>query len=109
MAKKTLDPEKQIPESKTQITKAFMEAYIDKCGTLEDAYWFAQLIEKYPATKTNYITKREYEDIDISKVRKEFCAKFFPELEGGKKKKKLTYTDRVQALIEKKLFAFTLY
>lgn len=103
MAKKMLDPMTQTPESKTQITKAFMEAYIDKRGTYEDAVWFCELIEKNPATKTNYITKKEYEDIDIPVVRKEFCKRFFPDLEGGKgKKKKLSYNDRVQALVEKK-------
>lgn len=102
MAKKTLDPKNQKPESKTQITKAFMEAYIDKCGTIEDAEWFSELIDKYPATKTNYITKKEYQDIEIPKVRHEFCLRFFPELVGGKKKKKVSYNDRIKAIIEKK-------
>ena len=81
-AKKTLDPRTQKPENKTEVTKAFMEKYMELVATPEEVDWFCELIEK-PENRKMYkssLTQKEYEDIDIPKVRKAFCDKFYPYL-----------------------------
>ena len=50
---------------------------------------------------TNKLNGEKYEDINIPKVREQFCAKFYPYL-NAKKKTNLSFTDRIKALRSKK-------
>ena len=101
--KKTLDPRTQKPETKTEVTKKFMELYMETVATAEDVEWFIGVIENPDNRKmyTNKLNGEKYEDINIPKVREQFCARFYPSL-NAKKKTNLSFTDRIKALRNKK-------
>lgn len=100
-SKPTLNPLTDKPTSKTQITKPFMLAYI-KCEKATDAdrEWFKEIVSN-PANHKVYfdqIHQRDYTDIDIPKVRKMFCERFYPNLLARKKKENKTFIDEIMAL-----------
>lgn len=100
-AKKTLNPMTETPTTKTEITKAFMFAYMScEKATLADVEWFAELCEnpEYRKEYINRLTNEPYEDIDIPKVREQFCKKFYPQLLAKKKDGPKTFTDKILAL-----------
>ena len=101
--KKTLDPRTQTPENKTDVTKRFMELYMETVASQEDIDWFCSVIEKPENRKmyTNKLNGEKYEDIDIPKVRQQFCARFYPNL-NSTKKTKLSFTERMMLLRNKK-------
>ena len=101
--KKTLDPRTEKPENKTDITKKFMELYMETVATKEEVEWFYSIIVKPENRKmyTNKLNGEKYEDINIPKVREQFCNKFYPSL-NAKKKTNLSFTERIQALRDKK-------
>ena len=101
--KKTLDPRTQTPENKTDVTKRFMELYMETVASPADVDWFFALIEKPENRKmyTNKLNGEKYEDIDIPKVRQQFCARFYPNL-NSVKKTKLSFTDRIKLLRDAK-------
>lgn len=96
-SKPTLNPLTDTPTNKTQITKPFMLAYI-KCekATDEDRKWFKELCVKHQKMKVNPLDNSEYMDIDIPEVRKAFCDRFYPNLNG--KKEKLSFFDEIMGL-----------
>lgn len=96
-SKPTLNPLTDTPANKTQITKPFMLAYI-KCekATDEDRKWFKELCVKNQKMKVNPLDNSEYMDIDIPEVRKAFCDRFYPNLNG--KKQKLSFFDEIMGL-----------
>lgn len=102
-AKKTLDPRNDKPENKTDITKKFMELYMETVATNEQVEWFYSIIVKPENRKmyTNKLNGEKYEDIDIPKVRELFCNEFYPYL-NAKKKTNLSFTERIEALRGKK-------
>lgn len=98
-AKKTLNPLEDKPQTKIEVTKPFMIAYMESVASEEDVNWFIEVIEK-PENRKMYKNKlngEEYEDIDIPVIRELFCKRFFPYL-NAKKKTALTFTDRIKAL-----------
>lgn len=90
-AKKTLNPLEDIPSSKTEVTKPFMLAYMKSSKAKpEDIKWFKEIVSN-PENQKEYINKlngQPYTDIDIPKVRKLFCQRFYPQLVGKKNKNK---------------------
>jgi hypothetical protein len=90
-AKKTLNPLEDIPASKTEVTKPFMLAYMKSSKAKpEDIKWFKEIVSN-PENQKEYINKlngQPYTDIDIPKVRKLFCQRFYPQLVGKKNKNK---------------------
>lgn len=101
--KKTLDPRTEKPETKTEVTKKFMELYMETVATAEDVEWFIGVIENPDNRKmyTNKLNGEKYEDINIPKVRELFCARFYSYL-NAKKKTNMSFTDRIKALRNKK-------
>lgn len=101
--KKTLDPRTDKPESKTEVTKKFMMLYMETVATAEDIDWFCEIIQKPENRKmyTNKLNGEKYEDIDIPKVREQFCSRFYSYL-NAKKKTSMSFTDRMMALRNKK-------
>ena len=96
-AKPTLNPLTDTPKDKTDITKPFMLAYM-KCGkaTAEDVEWFKKLVSN-PENQKEYVNRlngEAYTDIDIPKVRLEFCKRFYPQL-AVKKKANKTFIDSI--------------
>lgn len=95
-SKKTLNPLTDTPASKTEVTKPFMLAYMKKVATEEDKAWFKALVSK-PENQKEYINRlnnQPYMDIDIPKVRKAFCDRFYPQLTAKKEKNK-TFIDTI--------------
>ena len=90
-AKKTLNPLEETPTSKTEVTKPFMLAYMKSSkATPDDIAWFKKIVAN-PDNQKQYINKlhgQPYTDIDIPKVRKLFCQRFYPQLVGKKNKNK---------------------
>lgn len=101
--KKTLDPRTDKPETKTEVTKKFMMVYMETVASQDDVEWFCDIIQKpeYRKMYTNKLNGSKYEDIDIPKVREQFCARFYPYL-NAKKKTNMSFTDRMMALRNKK-------
>ena len=96
-SKPTLNPLTDTPTSKTQITKPFMLAYIkSEKATEEDRKWFKELCIKNQQEKLNQLTNETYMDINIPVVRKAFCDRFYPNLNG--KKEKATFFDEILGL-----------
>lgn len=98
-SKPTLNPLTDTPTNKTQITKPFMLAYIkSEKGTEDDKTWFKKIVAD-PANQKEYknqLNGEVYNDIDIPKVRKLFCQRFFPNL--LEKKKTKSFIDEVMDL-----------
>ena len=98
-SKPTLNPLTDTPINKTQITKPFMLAYI-KCEKATDAdrAWFKAIVLDKDNQKEykNQLNGELYWDIDIPKVRKAFCERFFPNL--LEKKKTRSFLDDVRGL-----------
>ena len=87
-AKKTLNPLEEAPTNKAEVTKPFMLAYM-KSGKAspEDIAWFKQVVSN-PENQKEYMNRlngNKYTDIDIPKVRKLFCERFYPQLVAKKK------------------------
>lgn len=82
-AKRTLNPLTDTPTAKTDITKPFMKAYImSEKATPEDIAWFKSVVSN-PDNQKEYLNRlngEKYTDIDIPKVRKLFCERFYPQL-----------------------------
>lgn len=90
-SKKTLNPLTDTPASKTDITKPFMLAFMkSEKATKEDKEWFKKIVSNSENQKEyiNRLTNQPYMDIDIPKVRKEFCERFYPQLVAKKNKNK---------------------
>lgn len=85
MAKqKTLNPLTEEPTKKTEITKDFMLIYIQVKGTDKDKKWFKDKVAEYTIEKSNNLTKETVKGLDISKLRKDFIDRFFPNLNKSK-------------------------
>lgn len=98
-SKPTLNPLTDTPINKTQITKPFMLAYIkSEKATADDRTWFKKIVAdpEYQKEYKNQLNGEVYNDIDIPKVRKEFCQRFFPNL--LEKKKTISFIDEVLGL-----------
>ena len=99
-SKKTLNPLTDTPTSKTDVTKPFMLAYMkSEKATAEDREWFKKLVSNPENQKeyTSQLTNEKYTDIDIPKVRLEFCTRFYPNLTAKKKKNK-SFIDSIMEL-----------
>ncbi len=98
--KKTLNPLTDKPTSKTDVTKPFMLAYMKSgLASQEDIAWFKKIVAN-PENHKEYISSldgKAYTDIDIPKVRKQFCARFFPHL-NEKKKANMSFIDSILEL-----------
>ena len=90
-SKKTLNPLTDTPANKVDVTKPFMLAFMqsDK-ATDEDRKWFKKVVSNKDNQKEyiNRLTNEPYIDIDIPKVRKLFCERFYPQLASKKNKNK---------------------
>lgn len=97
-SRKTLNPLTDTPTSKTDITKPFMLAYMERVAKPEDIAWFKTVVNNPDFRKmyTNRLTNQPYEDIDIPKVREQFCMRFYPQLLA--KKPRGTFTDVINNL-----------
>ena len=99
MAKATLNPLTEAPTNKTQITKAFMIAYITSGkATPEQIKEFKKVVKDNQKEFTSKLTNKTYEDIDIKAVREKFCDMFFPQLNIKKVKKGKSFTDIILEL-----------
>ena len=98
----TLNPLTDTPTAKTQITKKFMLAYLKSSkATAADRKWFKSLCNNsdYQTTiKSNLPGVEAKTDIDIKKVRTEFCKRFFPNLNEKKVTKNKSFLDMVDDL-----------
>ena len=86
-SRKTLNPLTDTPTSKTEVTKPFMKAYMkSEKATPEDIAWFKKVVSNPENQKeyTNQLNGTKYIDIDIPKVRKAFCERFYPQLVAKK-------------------------
>lgn len=96
-AKPTLNPLTDTPKSKTDITKPFMLAFMkSEKATEEDKKWFKTIVSN-PENHKEYVNRLNgevYTDIDIPKVRLEFCKRFFPQL-AAKKKANKSFIDSI--------------
>lgn len=92
--KKTLNPLTQEPQTKSDITKGFMLAYM-KSGkpSKEQIDKFKEVVK---ANQKEYTSPKgeKYKDIDVPKVREEFCKLFFKHLIETRK----TFTDEILSL-----------
>lgn len=92
--KKTLNPMTQEPQAKADITKSFMLAYM-KSGkpSKEQIDKFKEIVK---SNQKEYTSPKgeKYKDINVPKVREEFCKLFFPHLLPTKK----TFTDEILEL-----------
>lgn len=91
-----LNPKTDKPEKLIQITKGYMKGYIlYQANTEENKAWFKAMVKNPDFQKSvkNNLTGKETIDIDIKKVRKEFCKKFFPQL--VEKEPKKTFIDSI--------------
>jgi hypothetical protein len=86
-----LNPRTDTPNKKSQITKDFMLGYIRFKGTEEDREWFKAVVNKNVKEKSDEsgaTTEAENnktstgKEIDLKKIRSEFCQRFFPHLEN---------------------------
>lgn len=83
------------PDKIVRITKDYMRDYIlYQANTDENKAFYLQLCKKYTVSKMK--DEKEYKDIDVSKVRKEFVKKFFPELLDTKTEK--TYLEELEEM-----------
>lgn len=99
-AKKTLNPLTETPETKTEVTKPFMLAYMkSEKATAEDREWFKKIVSnpKYQKEYVNKLNGGTYTDIDIPAVRLLFCQRFYPSLTVKKQKNK-TFIDSIMEL-----------
>lgn len=96
-SKPTLNPLTDTPKNKTEVTKPFMLAYLkSEKATDEDREWFKSIVSN-PENQKEYVNRlnnQPYIDIDIPKVRLEFCKRFFPQL-AVKQKVKKTFIDSI--------------
>lgn len=96
-AKPTLNPLTDTPKSKTDITKPFMLAFMkSEKATEEDKKWFKTIVSN-PENHKKYVNRLNgvvYTDIDIPKVRLEFCKRFYPQL-AAKKKANKSFIDSI--------------
>lgn len=94
MAKRKIDPLTQSPQTKSDITKSFMLAYM-KSGkpSKEQIDKFKEIVK---SNQKEYTSPKgeKYTDINVPKVREEFCKLFFPHLLPAKK----TFTDEILSL-----------
>ena len=90
-SKKTLNPLTDTPANKVEVTKPFMLAFMkSEKATAEDKKWFKAIVSN-PENQKEYInrlTNEPYIDIDIPKVRRAFCERFYPQLVSKKNKNK---------------------
>jgi len=99
-AKRTLNPLTDTPTSKTDITKPFMLAFMrSEKASAEDREWFKRIVSNPENQKeyTNRLNGEKYTDIDIPKVRKLFCERFYPQL-AAKKKTNKSFIDSIMDL-----------
>lgn len=101
--KKTFDASTFNPTQKSEITKAIMLEYLksDK-ATQEDREWFKSIVndKNYRRTLKSGLTGKDYEDIDIKKVRELFINRFFQDNFRKKENesKKSSWFDEVNKL-----------
>ena len=102
MAKKVIDLKANPPKSIPNLTKDAMFHYVKNYGTKEDKVWYVNLCNANTIEKKNNLTNEMGEGLDISKIRKEFAKRFFPNLLEEKKTKSKTksYMDLVNSLLE---------
>ena len=103
MAKNKLDPMKDIPQLRRQITKPFMREYIEKVAP-QDKLWFAKLCKENRKEVTNNLQGGTRKDIDLGKVREAFIERYYKDVEAlheKKKKKKEESFDEWLERIEK--------
>ena len=100
MKKTTLNPLTDTPENRTQLTKSFMYLYVKEKGKPADKKWFKELCgnPEYQKPFKSNLTGEEIIDIDVKKVRDEFCKKFFPNLNRKKKEDKKSFLEMVNDL-----------
>lgn len=75
---------------------AFMKS---EKASAEDKAWFKKIVSN-PENHKEYVNRLNgevYTDIDIPKVRLEFCKRFFPQL-AAKKKSKKSFIDEINDL-----------
>ena len=101
MAKKIVDLKETPPKSIPNLTLQAMAHYVKNYCEKEDKVWYVNLC------KSNVVAKKSGEDqttegFDISKIRKEFAKKFFPELLKEKKAKTKTqsYMDLLDDILK---------
>lgn len=94
MEKAKLTNLRQKPKTLGDLNKNWMYRYIEKNGTEADREFYKKLV------KDNIVkTEKGNDSLDIKVVRKEFAARFFPELlERKTVKKKQTYFELVDSL-----------
>ncbi len=99
MAKKEELDVKKDPKFLYQLTQNYMLGYVKERGTKEDRVWYAKL----GLANQRKISRagKDFEVLDIQKVREEFAKRFFPNLLDRKKNgtKKPTYKDELEALL----------
>jgi oligoribonuclease (3'-5' exoribonuclease) len=102
MAKKVIDLKANPPKSIPNLTKDAMFQYVKNYGTKDDKVWYVNLCNANTIEKKNNLTNEMGEGLDISKIRKEFAKRFFPNLLEEKKTKSKTksYMDLVNSLLE---------
>ena len=101
MAKKQELKFTEIPEYLYQLTQNFMYDYVANKGTTDDQIWFAKL--GLANQKKIERAGKEFEVLDIQEVRKQFAARFFPNLVDNKPKgsKKKSYKSKLEELLAK--------
>lgn len=77
------------------ITKQKMLQEAEMAGKAE---WFLDICKRHYKKKT--IKGKQYDDVDLTAVRKEFCKEFYPEMLKPAKPQKLTYLEQVRQAAE---------
>ena len=99
MSKKEELDVQQNPQFLYQLTQNYMLGYVKARGTKEDRVWYAKLglANQKKVTRAG----KDFEVLDIQKVREEFVKRFFPNLLERKKNgaKKPTYKNELEALL----------
>lgn len=74
---KRIDLTKEMPTNKGELNKKNMTAYVKAKGTVEDKFWFADLLEKNKVLKESNLPNTEASfGLDLHKVREAFCVHF---------------------------------
>ena len=89
------------PEFLYQITKSYMQGYVENRGTLDDQIWYYQLVLDHNAKPVTRGSKT-FNVLDIQYVRDEFVKRFFDEKFNGEgaKKNKRSYADEIKEKLE---------
>lgn len=85
------------PESKKEITKDFMKAFI-KTKSQDEIKWYIDLCKSNTVIRTCGLDDKEYNQPDFKKIRKAFVNRYFPEL-NKKKSAYVSYLDELESLI----------